>query len=238
MKVWKWLKEHMLELTLIIVLVVITVGLFISFCYGRENPPPDHITKSIVLHYADGTVVVFATEQPTEQPTEIVVETEIKEAEPPTEIPTAIPTPEVTPAPTNTPSPTPTEVPTATPCVTPSPTPDQWFYVLATAYCDTVNLKQGRVPTGCMNDIPLREDWSIAGILTDLPYGTLVEIEGLGVRCVEDTASQRVIEYRKAQMQSGAEFDFCETWIDVFMTDPAEVDAFGVRAVKVRIIGG
>lgn len=230
-RLWNWIKEHFLGLTLVVVLVIMVIALFISFCYGREDTPPDHIVKSITLHYSDGTVYEFPT-------TELLIETEVHEAEPPTEVVTEVPTatPEITAVSTDTPSPTPTATPFVTP--EPTPTPDPWFWVLATAYTDSINLEQGRVPTGCKNDIPLREEWSVAGILEDLPYGTLIEIEGIGVRCVEDTASKSTIQFRQAQMQPGADFAHCETWIDVFMTDPAEVDAFGVRAVKVRVIGG
>lgn len=122
---------------------------------------------------------------------------------------------------------TPVPEPTAVP--TPEPTPEpKWIKVLATAYRDSKNA----VPTGCINDLPLTEYWSIAAVLGDLPYGTLVEIEGLGVRRVEDTASQRVIDIRLNQAWDRG----CATWIDIYMPDAAEVDAFGVRELRLRVI--
>lgn len=124
-------------------------------------------------------------------------------------------------------TPVPTPEPKAVP--TPEPTPEpKWIKVLATAYRDSKNA----VPTGCINDLPLTEYWSIAAVLGDLPYGTLVEIDGYGVRRVEDTASRRVIDIRLRQAWDRG----CATWIDIYMPDAAEVDAFGVRELRLRVI--
>lgn len=120
-----------------------------------------------------------------------------------------------------------TPVPTPEPTAVPTPEP-KWIKVLATAYRDSKNA----VPTGCINDLPLTEYWSIAAVLGDLPYGTLVEIDGYGVRRVEDTASQRVIDIRLRQAWDRG----CATWIDIYMPDAAEVDAFGVRELRLRVI--
>ena len=139
-------------------------------------------------------------------------ETEAPETTVLTEVPTEVPTVE------------PTEAPTAAP----TEVPEKWVKVLATAYRDSKNA----VPTGCVNDLPLTEYWSIAAVLTDLPYGTLVEIEGYGVRRVEDTASQRVIDARLREAWDKG----CVTWIDIYMPDAAEVDAFGVRVLRLRVI--
>lgn len=138
-------------------------------------------------------------------------------AEPETEAP-------ITPVPTEVPTVEPTEAPTAVP----TEAPEKWVKVLATAYRDSKNA----VPTGCVNDLPLTEYWSIAAVLTDLPYGTLVEIEGYGVRRVEDTASQRVIDARLREAWDKG----CVTWVDIYMPDAAEVDAFGVRVLRLRVI--
>ena len=145
----------------------------------------------------------------------------------PTEAPTAEPTQEPTEAPTE----ATTEAPTEAPTPEPAEEQAQWFWVLATAYSDSLN----DTPTGCINDLPLTEEWSIAAVLEHLPYGTLVEIEGIGVRRVEDTASKATINHRLRQIAS--DYNQCQTWIDIFMTDRQAVDDFGVRPLRIRIVG-
>ena len=68
-----------------------------------------------------------------------------------------------------------------------------------------------------------------------MPYGTLVEIEGIGVRRVEDTARKATINHRLRQIAS--DYNQCQTWIDIFMTDRQAVDDFGVRPLRIRIVG-
>lgn len=140
-------------------------------------------------------------------------------------------TPEPTLEATAEPTPEPTEAPTEAPTPEPTEEPEQWFWVLATAYSDSLN----DTPTGCINDLPLTEHWSIAAVLDHLPYGTIVEIEGFGRRRVEDTASAGTINCRLAQIRS--DYPECTTWIDIFMTDRQAVDDFGVRPLRIRIVG-
>ena len=104
----------------------------------------------------------------------------------------------------------------------------RWIKVLATAYCDSKNA----VPTGCINDLPLTDEWSVAAVLDFFPYGTLIEIEGIGVRKVEDTAGKATIEARLKEAKDRE----CETWIDVFIADKSQVREFGVRELRVRVV--
>ena len=229
---------------LLLVILGILVGLLIAVAINskKEEAAPTYTYRR--LHSITLSIPESLQETRTEAHTDSEGEGETRQhltptvaaSEPlvtPEEItaePTQEPTAEPTAAPTPEPTEAPTEAPTVAPTPEPTPTPEQWIWVLATAYSDSLN----DTPTGCINDLPLTEYWSIAAVLDHLPYGTIVEIEGFGQRRVEDTASAGTINYRLAQIRS--DYPQCTTWIDIYMSDPAEVEAFGVRPLRLRII--
>jgi len=190
------------------------------------------------------TPTTFATSEPTAIP-------QILHTEAHMDIPTISPTslasemPSVTNEPTNAPTETPMvdkEVDTTvttelTPTASPEPTPE-WIILYATSYTDTYNKGQGRAPTGCKNDIPLEGHWSIASFLDDiLPYGTIIQIDGLGVYEVCDTCDEGGAIWNQRQYDiTEGKFSRAISWIDIYFENEEEAEAFGRMLVRAKII--
>jgi len=97
--------------------------------------------------------------------------------------------------------------------------PLQWETYIATAYCPCERCcgsgASGITASGARprEGVTIAADWDI------LPEGTLVEIEGIGYRLVQDTGSA-IVGYR----------------IDIYFESHTEALAFGVQEVRVRTI--
>jgi len=127
-----------------------------------------------------------------------------------------------------------TAEPTIEPIEEPIEEKIKWHKCLCTAYGPS----NDGCYVGCKDDLPLTDKLSIAGFLTEeLPYGTLVEIRGLGIRRIEDTAGEWTLAKRYADITSG-DYQECDTWFDIFLMNESveEMLDFGMQVFEYRII--